>query len=76
MIESIIKYAGEQDKERLLSLVCVALKKELNLKEVTYNYVNEELEFNFMLENRTLTSKVTGDFKQDLPYIKNLIENK
>lgn len=76
MIESIVKYASEQDRERLLSLVCLALKKELNLQEVTYNYVNAELEFNFMLENRTLTSKVTGDFKQDLPYIKNLIENK
>lgn len=76
MIETIIKYASEQDKERLLSLVCLALKKELNLTEVTYNYVNGELEFNFMLENRTLTSKVTGDFKQDLQYIKNLIEKK
>lgn len=76
MIETIIKYASEQDKERLLSLVCLALKKELNLTEVTYNYVNGELEFNFMLENRTLTSKVAGDFKQDLQYIKNLIEKK
>lgn len=74
MINDIVKYANEQEKERLLALVCLALKKELNeVEEVTYNYVNDELEFNFMLKNRTLTTKVTGDFRQDLPYIKQLI---